>query len=158
MRYADTPEQRPRWRFNAAYRVMPRLQVGLEYNPVVSELVPTANWVLSTETQHSPLLSLGTSSDRIGSPVGTHAYYLTIAKGFPHQHIAPYFSINYSETDHAVNYPFGVNIALGKQWDLLPMNDGRRTHLLLTYKQKSYNVSLIAVYMRHVGISISFSF
>lgn len=130
----------------------------MEYNPVVSELVPTANWTLATETTRSPLLSFGTSSDRIGSPEGTHAYYLTLGKGFPRQHIAPYFSLNYSETSRAINYPFGVNIALAKQWDLLPMNDGRRTHLLLTYKQNNSNISLIAVYMRHIGVSVGFSF
>jgi len=137
---------------------MSRVQVGLEYNPVVSEVMPTANWIIATETLRSPLISLGTSSDRIGSPVGTHAYYLTVAKGFPRQHIAPYLSVNYSETNHAINYPFGINFALCSQWDLLAMNDGRRSHLLLTYKQKNYNISLIAVYMRHTGISIGLSF
>ena len=121
-------------------------------------MVPTANWILTTETARAPLLSLGTSSDRIGSPEGKQAYYLTVAKGLPRYHIAPYFSVNYSETDRAVNYPFGVNIALGRQWDLLPMNDGRRSHLILTYKQKSYNVSLIAVYLRRFGMSVGFSF
>ncbi len=136
----------------------PRLQVGLEFNPVVGEVVPTANWILSKETPRSPLLALGTSSDRIGTPEGRQAYYLTVAKGLPRYRIAPYFSVNYSEADRAINYPFGVNIALGPQWDLLPMNDGRRSHLILTYKQKCYNVSLIAVYLRHFGMSVGYSF
>lgn len=132
--------------------------MGIEYNPVVSELSPTANWILTTETPRSPLLSLGTSSDRIGTPEGKQAYYLTVAKGLPHYHIAPYFSVNYSEADRAINYPFGVNIALGRQWDLLPMNDGRRSHLILTYKEKNYNVSLMAVYLKRFGMSVGFSF
>ncbi|HZP80990.1 MAG TPA: hypothetical protein VFB21_05075 [Chthonomonadaceae bacterium] len=158
MRYADTPEARPRWRFNAAYRLTPRFQAGIEYNPVVHEIVPTANWLLNRESARWPLLTLGTSSDRIGSREGTHAYYLTLARGIPRYHVAPYVSLNYSEQDRGVNFPFGVNIALGGQWDLLPMNDGRRSHLLLTYKEKNWNVSLIAVYLKHPGVSIGFAF
>lgn len=120
--------------------------------------MPTANWIMTTETTRYPMLSLGTSSDRIGSREGTQGYYLTIAKSVPKWHVAPYFSINYSATDRGINYPFGANIALAPQWDLLPMNDGRRSHLLLTYKQKSYSISLLAVYMRHVGVSVGFAF
>ena len=130
----------------------------MEYNPVVHEVVPTANWILTTETPSSPLVSFGTSSDRIGSREGTHCYYFTVAKGVPRYRLGPYFSVNYSETDKAVNFPFGVNIALAHQWDLLPMNDGRRTHLILTYKQPNFNVSLMSVYLRHIGVSVGFSF
>ena len=120
--------------------------------------MPTANWILTPARENLPMLSLGTSSDRIGSPEATHAYYLTAAKPIPQWHIAPYLSVNYSEKDHGINYPFGVNIPLARHWDLLPMNDGRRSHLILTYKEKSYNISLMAVYMSRVGLSVGFSF
>lgn len=149
---------RPRWRFNAAYRVTPRAQIGLEYNPVVSELLPTFNWTINKATRSQPLINFGTSSDRIGSPEGTRAYFFTFAQGIPRTNLAPYFSLNYSETDRAFNLPFGVNWALGPQWDLLPMNDGRRTHLLLTYKERNWNVTLMAVYMKHFGVSVGFGF
>ena len=149
---------RPRWRFNTAYRVTPRFQLGLEFNPVVSEVVPTANWILNRESAKSPLINLGTSSDRIGTREGTQAYYLTFAKGIHALRVAPYFSVNYSGADRKFNFPFGVNIALGTQWDLLPMNDGRRTHLLLTYKERNWNVSLMAIYLKHPGISLGFAF
>jgi hypothetical protein len=149
---------RPRWRFNAAYRITPRFQAGIEYNPVVNEIVPTANWILNRASPRLPLVTLGTSSDRIGSREGTHAYFLTFAQGIPRWRLAPYFSVNYSETDRGFNFPFGVNIALGDQWDLLPMNDGRRSHLILTYKERNWNLSLIAVYMKHPGVSIGFAF
>lgn len=149
---------RPRWRFNAAYRITPRFQAGIEYNPVVNEIVPTANWILNRASPRLPLVVLGTSSDRIGSKEGTHAYFLTLAQGIPRLRLAPYFSVNYSETDRGLNFPFGVNIALGGQWDLLPMNDGRRSHLILTYKEKNWNISLIAVYLKHPGVSIGFAF
>jgi hypothetical protein len=132
--------------------------VGLEYNITVHEVVPTLNWVITRESARIPMISLGTSSDRIGSPEGKQAYYLTFAKAVPKLRIAPYFSINYSETDRGFNLPFGVNIALDRRWSLLPMYDGNRTHLLLTYKQKNFNVSLMAVYLRHFGLSVGFGF
>lgn len=124
----------------------------------MDELVPTANWVITRESARSPLTVLGTSSDRIGSDPGAQAYFLTFAKGIRSLRIAPYVSVNYSETDRGINFPFGVNIGLARNWDLLPMNDGRRTHLLLTYKQKNWNISLMAVYMRHPGVSVGFAF
>ena len=104
------------------------------------------------------MISLGTSSDRIGTIEGKHAYYLTLAKPIPKWRIGPYMSVNYSEQDHGINYPFGVNVPLAKQWDLLPMNDGRRSHLILTYKGKNFNISLMSVYMRRIGVSVGFSF
>lgn len=157
-RYADTVELRPRWRTNLAYRLTSRLQVGLEYNAQVSEAVPTANWVMLTASASRPMVSLGTSSDRIGSREGTHMHYLTIAKSIPHLPIAPYVSLNYSETDHAFNLPFGANIALHPQWDLLPMYDGKRTHILLTYKAERWNVTLMSVFLRRAGVSFGWAF
>ncbi len=158
MRYADTPEKRPRWRINTAYRVTTRLQVGLEFNLAVGEVTPTANWTLSPQTVRWPLVNLGTSSDRIGTPEGKQAYYLTFAKGVSALRSAPYFSINYSETDKKFNFPFGVNVSLAPHWDFLPLYDGNRTHLLLTYKERDWNVSLIAIYLRRPGVSVGFAF
>jgi hypothetical protein len=63
------------------------------------------------------MISLGTSSDRIGTPPGPHAYYITFAKGIDKLRIAPYLSINYSEFEQRINFPFGVNVGLTTQWD-----------------------------------------
>ena len=142
----------------ATYRVTPRLQAGLEYNPAASEVGFIGNYTLTPETAKWPMISLGTSSDRIGTPKGPHAYYATFAKGIPALKIAPYISVNYSEHDRQLNFPFGANIQLTKELSLMPMHDGRKSHLLLTYSQEKYNVSLMWVWFKHPGISLSFGF
>ncbi len=143
---------------NLAYRVAPRVQVGIEYNPVVQEVVPTANWVVHAQTAKWPMISLGTSSDRIGSREGTHTHYVTFARGIGSLRIAPYVTVGYSETDRGLVFPFGMNIELASHWDLLPMYDGHRSHALLTYKQTSYNVSLIWVYLKRAGVSVGLAY
>ncbi|MCW5937666.1 MAG: hypothetical protein KIT11_10220 [Fimbriimonadaceae bacterium] len=152
--------KRPRWRFNGAYRLLPRLSVGFEYNPVVSELLPTANWIATPETDRWPLVSFGTSSDRIFTPEGNRAYFVSFAKGIHETGLAPYVGISYSEYENGLNFPFGVNVRLSDQWDLLPMNDGRNTHALLTYKTKDNNISfmLLRLHKPRIGISFGFGF
>ena len=76
---------------------------------------------------------LGTSSDRIGSPEGTQAYYVTVAKYLPVVRTAPYASLNYSEWDEGWNIPFGATVELGGGFSLRPMYDGQRTHFWPTY-------------------------
>lgn len=141
-----------------AYRFTPRLQAGVEWNPKAGEVSLIGNYIVTQETEHFPMINLGTSSDRIGTPPGPHAYYVTFAKGIPALKAAPYVSINYSEFDQRINFPFGVNIALTKQWDGMFMHDGRKSHLLLTYKADSYNVSLMWIWFKHPGVSISWGF
>lgn len=150
--------ERPRWRFNAAYTLTPRLSVGFEWNPVVSEVLPTLNWIIATETPRSPMVSFGTSSDRIFTEEGNRAYYVSFAKGIPDWNIAPYVSVNYSEAEAGWNFPFGLNWALGEQWDFLTMHDGRRTHLLLTYKMPTSNITFMLVQMKNPGISWGWGF
>lgn len=156
----DTEVERPRWRFNLAYRVTPRLSLGLEYNAVVHELAPTANWIAHPETERFPMVSFGTSSDRIFTPEGNRAYYVSFAKSIPNSVFAPYISVNYSEFENGFNFPFGVNVALHPSWDVLPMHDGRRTHLLLTYKTLSVNTTFMLIDLKRPrpGISVGFGF
>jgi len=157
-RYVDTDLPRPRWRFTGTYRFSSRLQAGLEYNPAAGEVNPIGNFVLFTETATRPGVSLGTSSDRIGTPPGPRAYYATFAKGFPQLGIGPYVSVNYSEFERGLTFSFGVNVRLNDQWNLLPMNDGRRSHLLLTYTKENMSVSLMWIWLQRPGISVSFGF
>lgn len=116
------------------------------------------NYILATETERMPMASLGTSSDRIGTPKGPKAYYLTLAKSVAGNRATPYVSLNYSEHDRGLNFPFGVNASLATQWDAMFMYDGQRSHLLLTYKAAAYNVSLMWIWFRHPGISLSWGF
>lgn len=154
----DTDIPRPRWRFNVGYRLTPRLQVGLEYNPVVGEALFAGNWIAHVETDRMPMINFGTSSDRIGTPEGNRAYFVTFAKSLPRLRAAPYVSVSYSEYEKALLFPFGVNVALSREFDLLPMYDGRHSHLLLTYKQSSYSVTLMWAWLKRPGISVSFGF
>ncbi len=156
LRYVDTELSRPRWRTTAVYRISPRLQAGFEYNPTAGEWSLIGNWVLQPETDRLPLISFGTSSDRIGTPPGPHAYYVTFGKSFAKWNLGPYISVNYSEFEKRLNFPFGVNYSLSPEFSLLGMNDGRKSHLLLTYRQEKYSITALWIWMKRPGISISF--
>ena len=116
------------------------------------------NWTLNPESAAYPMINLGTSSDRIGTPAGPHAYYATFAKSFPEVKLGPYFSINYSEFDQRINFPFGLTYQLGPGLSTMFMNDGRKSHLLLTYSKESYSVSLMWIWFKHPGVAVSFGF
>lgn len=154
----DTELERPRWRATANYRVIPALQLGVEYNPVANEVGPLATLFLLTETETRPALFLGTSSDRIGSPKGTQAYYATAAKYLPLIRTSPYVSLNYSEWDDALNVPFGANVELGGGYSLQPMYDGHRTHLLGSYAASRWSVTLIWAWLERAGFAVSAGF
>jgi hypothetical protein len=157
-RWVDTAMPRPRWRFTLDRRITNQVALGLEFNPAAEELNFRGNWFLQTETQSRPALVLGTSSDRIGTPPGNQAYFLTISKQVQGTPLAPYVAINYSEFERGMNFPFGVNIDISPSWSLLPMNDGRKTHLLLNYRQKGYGISFMWVWLERPGLSISTGF
>ena len=142
----------------ANYRVVPTLQLGVEYNAVAGEFDPLATCFLLTETERRPAVFLGTSSDRIGSPKGKQAYYLTAAKYLPLLHVSPYVSLNYSEWDRGWNVPFGANVELGRGFSMQPMYDGQRTHLLGTFATDRASVTLIWAWLERAGAAISFGF
>lgn len=135
-----------------------RLSLGVEYNPLAEEVGPLLNYMIAEETETRPMINFGTSSDRIGTPAGPSAYYLTFAKTLPGSNVVPYVSLNYSEYDGRFNIPFGANIFLDDRWVLLPMFDGNRSHLMLTHRGSDCSVSLMLVWMKHPGISISWGF
>ena len=111
-----------------------------------------------TEEDRRPALFLGTSSDRIGSPEGTQSYYLTAAKHHPSWPVSAYASLNYSEWDGGLNFPFGAHVELGRGLPLQPMYDGQRPHLLLNYHRERYGVSLLWVWLEEAGISFNLGF
>jgi hypothetical protein len=139
-------------------RVLPSLSIGLEYNPVVGEFVPRGNLYLQTETDSRPALIAGSSSDRIGTPEGNQAYFLTASKRIPGTPFAPYLGINYSEFDRGLNFPFGLTLNLHEKWSVLGMYDGQRSHLLLNYRAKGYVLSLMWIWLERVGVSFSTGF
>lgn len=119
---------------------------------------PIANWFAVRETDRLPAVIFGTSSDRIGTPKGKQAYYVTFSKQIGNLPVAPYFSANYSSTDRGFNVPFGASIQLGQQFTLTPMYDGHASHTLLTWSGKHESISLIAAWNRRVGVAIGYAF
>lgn len=137
------------------YQVDKRLQLGIEYNPLANEVGPLVNYMVAFEDKNWPMINIGTSSDRIGTPPGPQSYYVTFSKTFADAAVAPYVSLSYSESERGFTIPFGANIFLDKNWVLLPMYDGRKMHLLLTYRAEKFSVSLIWVWLKHPGIGLS---
>jgi hypothetical protein len=158
LRYVDTALERPRWRSTATWGVLPTLQIGVEYNPVAGEVGPIATWFLATETETRPAVFLGTSSDRIGSPEGEQAYYLTVAKYIPALRVAPYASLNYSEWDDGWNVPFGASVELGGGLSIRPMYDGNETHLMGSFATGRFSVSALWVWLERAGLAVSVGF
>lgn len=140
------------------YQLLNRLQLGLEYNPVASEVSPLFNLFLYTETDVRPALFLGTSSDRIGSPAGKQAYFLTAAKRVPYVPISAYATVNYSEWDEELNFPFGASVDFGRGFSVRGMFDGDRSHLMFNYFHKQHGVSLMYIWLERFGISMSTAF
>lgn len=154
----DTELERPRWRSTLSYRVLPKLQVGLEVNPAASEVGPIATWFLVTESGQVPAVFLGTSSDRIGSPKGKQAVYLTAARNIDPVPASLYATVNYSTWDERLNFPFGANIEVLPGITLQPMYDGNRTHLLATYSAERYSLTLMSAWLERFGIAASVGF
>jgi len=154
----DTGQERPRWRFTANYRVHPRVQIGVEYNPLVDEVDPLATVFLLTEDHRRPAFFLGTSSDRIGSPKGTQSYYLTASKVLPRVPLSAYGSLNYSEWDDGFNVPFGAEWFIWRGFSARYMYDGERSHLMGNWFGDNFGISLIAVWMDTFGIAVAGGF
>jgi hypothetical protein len=158
LRYVDTDVERARWRATANVRVVPRLQVGVEFNVAVEEVNPLATLFLATESHQLPAVFLGTSSDRIGSPKGTQSYYLTAAKHAPGLPMSAYVSLNYSEWDEGFNVPFGVTVGSWYGFSARPMYDGERTHLMVNHDSARATLSFLWVWLEQAGVSVSMGF
>lgn len=158
LRYVDTELSRPRWRATANYRLLRSLQLGVEYNPAAGEVGPLATWFVLSEGRLRPAAFLGTSSDRIGSPEGTQAYYLTVAKHVAPLRASPYVSLNYSEWDEGWNIPFGAHVDIGRGFSVQPMYDGHRTHLLGSFATERFSATLVWAWLERAGLAVSAGF
>ncbi len=135
-----------------------RVQLGVEVNPEVDEVNPLLSVFLLFETAGRPAVFLGTSSDRIGSPEGTQAYYATASKRFGESRFSAYASLNYSEWDDGFNLPFGFEVDLGRGFSVRPMWDGAQPHLDAQLLSRALGVSLLAVDLEYPGISFAMGF
>ena len=137
------------------HRVARDLKVGVEWNVQADEVGLVANWRALGETERRPALIFGTSSDRIGTPSG-QAWFVTVSKGF--HRVAPYAGASYSGYERRVIYPFGVNVALARDFSAMLMNDGVHTHLSATYAHRNVSMTLLLVERKNVGVSIGMTF
>lgn len=147
--------ERARWRSTVNYRVHPNLQIGVELNPAADEVGPLVTAFLFTERHRIPGVFVGTSSDRIGTDAGLQSYYLTAAKGLPWFPVSVYATLNYSEADEGLNFPFGATFDLTHGFSVRPMYDGQRSHLMASYATETWAVSFLSVWMESPGISIA---
>ena len=154
----NTDLERPRWRTTLNHRLLNRLQVGVEYNLAASEILPLFSLFLFTETDIRPALFLGTSSDRIGSPAGEQAYFLTATKRLPYLPFSVYGTVNYSEWDDGLNFPFGASVDFGKGFSVRGMYDGKEPHLMFSYFYKQHGVSLMYIWLETFGFAMSTAF
>ena len=105
----------------------------------------------------NPAVIFGTSSDRIGTPKGNQALYMTVSKGAGS--VAPYFSVNYSQFDDGFNFPFGATVFLNDHWSVLPMYDGHASHTLITWSgDHGESIQLIAAWNRRFGVAFGYRF
>ena len=133
----------------------PRLQLGVEFNAIVTEFNPLVILFILTETEKRPALFLGTSSDRIGSPEGEQAYYVTASKYVPKIRTSGYATLNYSEWDEELNFPFGASAELGAGVVARYMYDGMDSHALLDYfVTESMGVTLMYVWLDTFGVAL----
>jgi hypothetical protein len=155
-------EQIPRAavRTTLTYQVHPRLQLGIEYNPLAHEVAPLMNLLIVTETEKRPALMLGTSTDRIGTPEG-QAFFATVSKnltnivGLP---IGPYAGVSFGTYDHRFRPIGGLTIFLPKGFSIITTYNGVHVHPLLNFTHGRHALSLVMVKGRQPGMSYSVRF
>lgn len=153
-RYVDTNVDRARWRLTASYRVFDIAQIGVEYNPVASEVAPIATVFVLTETDTRPAVFLGTSTDRIGSPEGTQQYYATASKLATFMPVSAYATITYSEWDEGINFPFGAELYVPGGFSIRGMYDGNQPHAMVNWFGDRFGASVMAVWLDTFGVAI----
>ncbi len=152
---------RAKQRATLTYRVLPRLSLGVEYNPRADSASPLANWVALTETSRRPAVVFGSSSDRIGTPSG-QAYYVTVSKDIEERTdlpLAPYVGVAYGTFEDTLRAIGGLRIRFGRGWASTLIYDGRNLHPTLERRFRQRHVlTLLWVATEHVGASYSIAF
>lgn len=141
--------------------MLPRLSIGLEWNPLADEVGPLANFIAVREGARRPSIMFGVSSDRIGTPDGT-AYFMTIAKdlesvvGWP---IAPYVGASYGTWDDELRAIGGLRARLGRRVAIQAIYDGVNLHPSLEVNfSGAHTLSFIWVETEMFGVAYSIAF
>jgi hypothetical protein len=157
-RFADVPQDRAKHRLTGDYNVSPRLQVGFEYNVAVQEIAPRATWIVQPEDESRPMVFFNTSSDRIGTPEGYQLVSVNAAKTLHGTKLSPYLTVAYSGFDKKLVFPFGASYGFSPRWRATGMNDGRKSHLLVTYSEEAYFIQAAWIWFKHPAVAIGWGF
>jgi hypothetical protein len=147
-------------RTTIAYRLFPRLTVGVSYNAGSDSVSPIVNFVALTETSKRPALILTASGDRIGTPYG-RSYAATFSKdlseltGLP---IAPYAGVAYGTYEDKARPVGGVNIGLTSWMTSTVLFDGRKVHPMLNFHYDRHGFVFLMTEGKHPGVNYSVSF
>ena len=160
VRWVEGQIDRAKLRTTLTYRVVPRLSIGIEVNPLAGKVSPLANWLAVQETAKRPALIFGTSSDRIGTPSG-QSFYGTLSKnlrretGLP---IAPYVGAAFGTYEDKVRPIGGVNIGFTEALNALIIFDGVEVHPTISWSTGRHVFSFLLIDAEHPGLSYSISF
>ncbi len=161
IRYIEDEIDRAKLRSTLMVHVLPRLSLGVEYNPLADDEVgPLANLLVVSETDRVPALMVGTSSDRIGTEFG-QSYYATLSKdleAFTQLPVAPYVGIAYGEFDDEFTAIGGMNLRFTERLSSLIIFDGKHVHPTLSWTQGRHVASVLLVEGERLGISYSIAF
>ena len=160
LRYIENQIDRAEFRSTLTYRIVPRLSVGIEYNPLANDVSGLANFLAVEETDTRPALMFGTSSDRIGTSHG-QAFYGTLSKDLERWiqlPIAPYVGASYGTFDHKLRAIGGTNIRLSKKAGALIIYDGVHVHPTFSWTEGQHVFTLLLVEGEHFGLAYNFSF
>ncbi len=147
-------------RTTLTYRLLPRLSVGVEYNPRADDVGLLANFVAITETERRPALILGTSSDRIGTPSG-RSFYATVSKNLSSElnlPIAPYVGVAYSTFEDRFLPVGGLSINFRDDFSSQIIFDGVKIHPTLSYTRGRHVFTFLLAQGKNPGVSYSISF
>jgi hypothetical protein len=140
--------------------MFPWLQVGVEYNPLASEVAPLFNLHVISETLRRPAVILNTSTDRIGTPEG-QSFSLTVSKDLErwvNLPVAPYVGVAYGTYEDKARMIGGLFTRLAPGLSSLILFDGVHVHPTFTYSYKQHIFSLLMIRGRDPGLSYSISF
>jgi hypothetical protein len=160
VRYIPDQIDRAELRTTLTYRVIPRVTLGVEYNPLASDVSPLANWLAVSEKKYRPALMFGTSSDRIGTPDG-QSYYATLSKNLEpwiKLPIAPYVGAAYGTYKDELRPIAGANITFSEHVSSLVIYDGERVHPTLSWTQGRHVFTFLLVEGTDPGVAYSISF
>lgn len=149
-------------RTTLTYRITPRLQAGVEVNPLSTRerVNPLLNWLAVPEGTRMPAVIVGTSSDRIGTP-GGQSFYATASKNLEREtglQLAPYFGVAYGTYEHRFRAIGGISIGFTEAMGSMVIFDGAHVHPLLRFGFRRQVFSFLLVRGRHPGVGYSVSF